>query len=447
MKVTNWTRKLRVTLVAAGICVPGAAYAQVIPLGDPGFEAFTVPANPGFAYAAPPNGSYRPTSAWIDDLDSPPGYTQDDSVSNWLYTAAYAEDDTNSRRASPRTGNQAMHGLYNYNAQETGALFEANKTYSFSIWAQHDEILNETNGVFMYVFDGNVPFSDPNALTTQLFTSEINQRQPGMTPAQSQANWSQITIRHHVRAGAPEIGHPVGVGFYGRKDSAVDDASLRVDPIEDFLVFLEVNTSNGQVTIKNQTGEAVDIDYYEITSAGSSLHATNWNSFQEPTGNPSGFPSGDGTGNGWEEFGTVNSKLIGESWPTGSSSVPHSTSSGISLGAAFRVGLPQDLVFQYGQLSTPATLDGDFNNDGVVNAADYPVWRKTDNTQAGYDDWVENFGATLAPSGPSTLIQGFVRYVPGPGSGGGVPEPSTVLLVGMGIASLALNGRRKSGEN
>ena len=261
MKVTNWTKKLRVTLVAAGICVPGAAYAQVIPLGDPGFEAYAVPADPGYAYAAPPNGSYRPTSAWVDDLDSPPGYTQDDGVSNWLYTAAYAEDATNSRRASPRTGNQAMHGLYNYNAQETGAVFEANKTYSFSVWAQHDEILNETNGVFMYVFDGNVPFSDPNALTKQLFTSEINQRQPGMTPAQSQANCSQITIRHHVRAGAPEIGHPVGVGFYGRKDSAVDDASLRVDPIENFLVFLEVNTTNGQVTIKNQTGEPVNIDY------------------------------------------------------------------------------------------------------------------------------------------------------------------------------------------
>jgi hypothetical protein len=445
MKVTNWTKKLRVTLVAAGICVPGAAYAQVIPLGDPGFEAYTVPVTPGYAYAAPPNGSYRPTSAWVDDLDNPPGYTQDDGVSNWLYNAAYAENPNNSRRASPRTGNQAMHGLFNYSAQETGALFEANKTYSFSIWAQNDEILDNTNGLFTYVFDGTIPFSDANALTSDL-TTAINQRQPGMTPAQSQANWTQVTLRHHVRTGAPEIGHPVGVGFFARRDTSVDDASLRVDPIENFLVYLEVNTTNGQVTIKNQTGEPVNVDYYEITSAGSSLNATNWNGFQEQ-GNVSGFPAGNGTGNGWEAFGTLNSTVVGESWPTGSSAIPHSTTTGLPLGAAFRVGFPQDLVFQYGQLSTAASVDGDFNNDGVVNAADYPVWRKTNNTQAGYDDWVENFGETAAPGGPSTLIQGFVRYVSGPGSGGGVPEPSTVLLVGMGLASLALSGRRKTGEN
>src|SRR3990172_10471950 len=118
MKVTNWSKSLRVSLVAAGIWVPGAVYAQSIPLGDPGFEAYMVPADPGYAYAQPPNGSYRPTSAWVDDLDSPVGYTQDDSVSNWLYDAAYAESAAFSRRPSPRTGNQAMHGLFNYNAHE-----------------------------------------------------------------------------------------------------------------------------------------------------------------------------------------------------------------------------------------------------------------------------------------------------------------------------------------
>jgi hypothetical protein len=225
----------------------------------------------------------------------------------------------------------------------------------------------------------------------------------------------------------------------------VDDASLRADPIENFLVFLEVNTTNGQVTIKNQTGQPVNIDYYEITSVGSSLHATNWNSFQDPGLNPPGFPSGDGSGNGWEEFGTVNSTVIGESYLTGSSAIPHSTTTGIPLGAAFRTGMPQDLVFQYGQLGESVAPDGDFNGDGVVNAADYPAWRKTVGTPAGYDDFFENFGETAGPSGPSTLIKGFVRYVTS-GSSGGVPEPSTVLLVGMGLASLALVGRRKNSE-
>ncbi len=91
MKVSNWRRKLIASIIAGGALAHGAAYAVNIPLGDPSFEDYTVPASPGYAYAAPPFGSYRPTSAWVDDLDSPPGYTQDDGDSNWLYDAAYGE--------------------------------------------------------------------------------------------------------------------------------------------------------------------------------------------------------------------------------------------------------------------------------------------------------------------------------------------------------------------
>ena len=226
MKITNWCKKLSATLLAAGIWVPSMSYAAInIPLGDPSFEDFMVPPAVGYAYS----DTYRPTSAWVDDLDNPPGYTEDDGISAWLYDAAYAESATFSRRASPRTGDQAMHGLVNYSAQETTAVFEANHTYTFSIWAQNDEILNDSNGLFMYLFDGNVAFSDANALAGGLITA-INARQPGMTAAQSQANWTQVSISHYVAAGAPEIGNPVGVGFYARRDTAVDDATLSVVP-------------------------------------------------------------------------------------------------------------------------------------------------------------------------------------------------------------------------
>jgi hypothetical protein len=225
MKIRNWCRNVAATLLAAGIWVPSVSYAVNIPLGDPSFEDYVVPAAAGYAYAADPAGAYRPTSAWVDDLDSPPGYTQDNGSSNWLYNAAYAESATNSRRGSPRTGDQAMHGLGRYSAQKTSAVFEANRTYTFSIWAQNDEILNEANGVFLYIFDGTVPFSDANSLEQQLITT-INKRLPGMTAAQSMANWTQISISHTVAAGASEIGHPIGVGFFARKDRALDDASL-----------------------------------------------------------------------------------------------------------------------------------------------------------------------------------------------------------------------------
>jgi len=452
MKVTNWCKNLRVTLLAAGIWAPGVVYAQNIPLTDPSFEAFAVPpfspgppASGGFAYA----NTYRPTSAWVDDLDSPPGYTQDNADSNWLYNSAYAENASATiKRAAPRTGNQAMHGFGFFNNQETSAVFEANKTYTFSLWAQGDHDASASSSrIWLYAFDGSIPFSEPNSLTFARYapdTGDFVNRVPGMSAAQSQANWTQINLRHHVRAGAPEIGHPVGVGFWGAGDGAVDDATLRADPIENFLLFIEVNTTNGQVDIKNQTGQPIDIDYYEITSAGSSLNATAWNSFQEQ--NLAGFPAGNGSGNGWEHFGTTNSTVVGESYLTGNSAVANSPP--IGLGAAFRTGFPQDLVFQYGALlDDSAPLTGDYNGDDVVDAADYVVWRRTNiNGAQGYTDWRANFGATGGPSGPSTLVQGFVRYVTS-GSGGAVPEPSTVLLVGIGMASLALGGRRSSEES
>ena len=87
-------------------------------------------------------------------------------------------------------------------------------------------------------------------------------------------------------------------------------------------------------------------------------------------------------------------------------------------------------------------LPGDYNQNGVVDAADYVLWRKNVGQPAGtlpndttgvaignaqYDLWRQNFGH------------------PGSGSGSGlganaVPEPSSIALLMVGIA--ALGGRR-----
>jgi PEP-CTERM motif len=223
MKVTNLRGRLYRALLAAGIWMPSMAYAVEIPLGDPSFDAFTVPAFPlgvGYAYS----DTYRPTSAWVDDLDSPPDgsggpsdyYLRDDGKSNWLYNAAYAASTT---RPLPRTGNQAMHGLGYYSAQETGAVFEAGQTYTFSLWQQADsDFVASRNGVFLYFFDATRPFSEANSLAVGTPTPAL----PG--------TWTQISLSHIVLPGAPEIGNPIGVAFFPRSDTAVDDATLTAVP-------------------------------------------------------------------------------------------------------------------------------------------------------------------------------------------------------------------------
>jgi hypothetical protein len=227
-----------ITPVCSGLAILAGSFsfmgnAAIIPLGDPSFEAYVVPAR-GYAYAADPLGTYRPTSAWVSNLDSPPGYTQDDGNSNWIYNTAYGESSAAHRRAAPRTGDQAMHGFGYYNAQETSAVFELGKTYTFSLYAQGDiDATSTSSGVFLYIFDGSLAFSDANSLTSQLYapgTGDFLNRSPLWTAAESQLNWTQISLSHTVLPGSPELGHTVGVGFFIRADGAVDDASLTVIP-------------------------------------------------------------------------------------------------------------------------------------------------------------------------------------------------------------------------
>lgn len=58
-------------------------------------------------------------------------------------------------------------------------------------------------------------------------------------------------------------------------------------------------------------------------------------------------------------------------------------------------------------------VSGDFNFDGLVDTADYVLWRTTDRSQSSYNAWRANFGNTIAGTSASTLS---------------VPEPSTFLL-------------------
>ena len=80
------------------------------------------------------------------------------------------------------------------------------------------------------------------------------------------------------------------------------------------------------------------------------------------------------------------------------------------------------------------TLQGDFNNDGLVNAADYTSWRDVEGqpialpnevstpgaaTMEDYDDWVANFGASLVGGAAATAI----------------PEPGAAVLLLIGLAA------------
>lgn len=97
-------------------------------------------------------------------------------------------------------------------------------------------------------------------------------------------------------------------------------------------------------------------------------------------------------------------------------------------------------------VSSP-NLMGDYNGNGVVDAADYVVWRDSlgatgaglaadangDNlvSQADYEIWQANFGDTIESSA-------------GAGSASAVPEPSSAAMVVLGVCVAAASLRRRS---
>ncbi len=85
-----------------------------------------------------------------------------------------------------------------------------------------------------------------------------------------------------------------------------------------------------------------------------------------------------------------------------------------------------------GQIQVVVGLEGDFNEDGTVDAADYTVWRDGLGTiydSTDYDKWVANYGNTLA----STSVAGVA-----------IPEPSAgfILLVSVFVFSFVHRNSR-----
>jgi hypothetical protein len=76
-----------------------------------------------------------------------------------------------------------------------------------------------------------------------------------------------------------------------------------------------------------------------------------------------------------------------------------------------------------------ASLAGDYDNNLVVDAADYLWWRKNTNNPSGYNSWRTNFGASSSGGGSSL--------------GGEVPEPPALALVGIVLVAM---GQCRRGE-
>ena len=240
-----------------------------------------------------------------------------------------------------------------------------------------------------------------------------------------------------------------------------DDAKTAADVLTDFnagpdvaptpnFLQLRVNTLTGTVTIKNNVpASPIDIDYYRVKSSGGALSVAGWNSLE----NQNVDAIGPGEGQSWDKTGAANAAQLAELYLLGHSTV--SSTKALQLGLAFNpsifgTGVNGDLTFEYGVVGnsslltgtvsyvTPGPLAGDYNHNGIVDAADYTIWRdnlgSTTNLQADGDNsgiidqadfvvWRATFGNSMG-SGAE-------------GEATSVPEPGLEILLLTAAASQA----------
>lgn len=220
-------------------------------------------------------------------------------------------------------------------------------------------------------------------------------------------------------------------------------------------VVLEVDRSNGNMTIKNNGAgaQAFEISAYEIKSALGALDAAGFNGIG---GDSASFPSGNGSGNGWELGLGSNANRLFESYLNTDSSLAAGVAS-LPLGAAYNeLFVSEDLTFRFTNAAgnvfdgvvqyvgvAPDVLPGDFNDNNVVDAADYTKWRDALGTGAtlpndptpgvvdasDYNLWKAKFGSV----GSGAAV----------GAGSAVPEPGSLAMIGAVIATALAVGRRR----
>lgn len=294
------------------------------------------------------------------------------------------------------------------------------------------ELDNDANTYTLYTKNGAAPFAS-------IGTGNINSARNGNS------------IRFGVNNSFAGTGE-----FFSVDRIYLTDTSPVVAPVEPLT--LQINTTTGQVSIVNSSTVPYSFDSYRIESSSNSLRSGNafWSSLSDRgvnavDGSDPGSTLGDGIGETWDEAGGVGPGVLAESFLLGSSTLNPGQS--LALGAAVSPGGTPSIEFKFRRADTGAVLDGvvellsgglqgDYNNNGVVDAADYTVWRDTLNQPVTAGSGADGNGNGTIDSGDYTVWKSNfgVGIVTGGGALATVPEPAAICL---GVGALALLPRLK----
>jgi hypothetical protein len=241
-----------------------------------------------------------------------------------------------------------------------------------------------------------------------------------------------------VNPGAPLGTSPVDLTGVNFKYQLPDGTELNARMVDERFndLVLVVSPTTGSATLQNQSTQAIELISYTISSAAGSL-----------------LPSFAGSGrSNWFTANPTNNNL---SELSAGSSVVLNEGGEVELGVAWSTTGIQDLTFTYqapdGSLrpgtvhfgqkaSISPGLQGDYNGDGTVDAADYVVWRKNPGAHGGnpggYNTWRANFSRT---GGGGAHVAAF--------NASPAPEPTAAALAMMLMLGCAMLRHRAAHIN
>jgi hypothetical protein len=235
---------------------------------------------------------------------------------------------------------------------------------------------------------------------------------------------------------------------------------------------ITVNRATGGITLSNRTGSAVNIKSYSITSAFEALEPANWLSIADNYDAGSPGPNQVDAAHNWSELTapTANGDLSEADLQSAlGASLTHTRTVNLSsAGAWIQNPHEDDLVFQYisgnqiksgivsytGNGGVPFAT-GDLNVDGVINSADWVIFRTNQQTDLSTKSLAEAYrlgdltGDKLNNHADFVMFKAAYDAANGAGAFvamlAAVPEPASMLLVlAAGVFSLACGRRTTS---
>ena len=220
-----------------------------------------------------------------------------------------------------------------------------------------------------------------------------------------------------------------------------------VQVAEPARLTLTVDSGTGDMELSNESGETINFDYYELTSAGNSLTPGGWDSLDSQNLDS----VGPGPGQSWLAGSNPSPSDLSEAFLLGMSSIDDGGTP-IDLGAAYNTTVDaRDIFFRYRDPARPTTLveamveyettlTADFEPDGDVDSDDLATLTAAYGTNANGDTDGDN-------DTDGTDFLRWQRQYTGPAGFSAiaaVPEPSAWLLAVTGCCLLIFDRARSA---